>query len=405
MGRCASQVRGDSDIAGVGVSFSPSSLVLLEVLLPCIFISPLSLHPVSVGLCLGLRSQYANGPEFFKIVSAIFVNAAVTIVISASLWIYTYLHLHKDQLDLSRHPPKWVQIVKSVLVMQGDSQLIGILAIIITSLINIKSTVAIPLYHTFIARSLVDVALTGHAAAIVHIYPTQHHWGFRLVLFVMTMLLWQWWGWLALQNIRVSNRKGDHCFEGTNGLPGEYTTWFWMSLIWTPAVYLILYLNLWESGRKFTNRFEEVITTGPNFLKETIALRFKTLAKSSASRNSTNPLKDFVISIGFAMIILLSWTISLILPASRLLNPVQCVVSFIWDAYDVWVLREANARVIYEHPEKPPSPPFLRTVDDPENHWGFGQTLPFVMLLFPILSALDIFNGIFKSLTSCSDYF
>ncbi|MCJ1425947.1 hypothetical protein MMC29_003848 [Sticta canariensis] len=277
--------------------------------------------------------------------------------------------------------------------MQGDSQLIGILAIIITSLIHIKSTVAIPLYHTFIARSLVDVALTGHAAAIVHLYPTQHHWGFRLVLFVTTMLLWQWWGLLALQNIQVSNRKGDHCFEGTNGLPGEYTTWFWMSLFWTPAVYLILYLNLWESGRKLTNRFEEVITTtGPNFLRETIALRFKTLAKSSASRNSTDPLKDLVISIGFAMIVLMSWTISLVLPASRLLNPVQCLVSFIWDAYDVWVLREANARVVYEHPEKPPGPPFLQTVDDPENHWGFGQILPFAMLLFPVLSALDIFN-------------
>lgn len=332
------------------------------------------------------------------------MNAAVAIILSASLWIYIYTHQHRDELDISRQPPKWVQIVKSVLVMQGDSQLIGMLAIIITSLIHIKSTVEIPLYHTFIARSLVDIALAGHAAAIVHVYPTKHHWGLRLVLLATTMLLWQWWGLLALQNIRASNRKGDHCFEDTNGLLGGYTNWIWMSLFWTPVAYLLLYLNLWESGRNVTNRFEEIIVTGPRFLRKTISLRFKPLRNSSANPASSSALRDFVISIGFAMIILMSWTFALILPASRLLNPIQSLVSFVWGAYDVWVLREANARVIYEHPEKPPSPPFL-TVDDPEDRWGFGQTLPFVMLIFPILSALDMYNGIFESSKSCPDCF
>lgn len=348
MGRCAGQIRGDSDIAGVGV------------------------------------------------VSAVCVNAAITIIISASLWIYIYVHLHNDQLDLARPPPKWVQIVKSALVMQGDSHLIAALAMIITSLIHIKSTVEIPLYHTFIARSLVDIAMTGHAAAIVHVYPTQHHWGLRLVLFAATMLLWQWWGVWVVENFRTSNRKGDHCFEDTKSLPGEYTTWIWMSLFWTPVAYLILYLNLWESGRNLTNRFEEIIKTGPKYLRKTISLSFRTLVNSWANPDSTDGLKDLMVSIGFAMITLISWAFALILPASRLLNPMQALVSFIWNAYDVWVLREANARVIYEHPEKPPSPPFL-TVDDPEDHWGFGQTLPFVMLLFPMLSALDMFNVLYNN--------
>ncbi|MCJ1465578.1 hypothetical protein MMC07_004197 [Pseudocyphellaria aurata] len=344
MGRCAGQVRGDSDIASVGV------------------------------------------------VSAIFVNAVITFLTSALLWTYIYVYLRKDQLDLSRQPPKWVQIVKSVLVVQGDSQLIGALAIIITSLIRFKTTVEIPLYHTFIARSLVDIALTGHAAAIVHVYPTQHHWGLRLVVFATTMLLWQWWGLLVLQNFRTSNQRGDHCFEDSNGLLVDNTTWIWMSLFWTPVAFIVLYLNLWEGGRSLTDRLEEVIVTGPRYLRRTVSLRFRTLINSFADPDSTDALRNFVISIGFAMVILISWTFALILPASRVLNPVQLLISFIWDAYDVWVLREANARVVYEHPEKPPSSPFL-AVDDPEDHWGFGQTLPFVMMLFPILSALDAFNG------------
>lgn len=375
MGRCAGQIRGDSDIAGVGVLFS-------------------------------LFSAYAARltSSSVKVVSAIFTNAAITIIISASLWIYIYIYLRKDHLDLSRQLPKWVQIVKSALVIQGDSQLIGVLAIIITSLVQMKSTVEIPLYHTFIARSLVDIALTGHAAAIVHVYPTQHHWGLRLVLLATTMLLWQWWGFLALQNFRTSNREGDHCFEDANGLLGEYTTWFWMSLFWTPIAYLFLYLNLWESGRTLTNRFEEIVVTGPKLLRRTISLRFQTSAKSSANPSSTDALRNFVTSIGFTIIILISWMLALVFPASRLLNPIQSLLSFIWDAYDVWVLREANARVIYEHPDKPPSPPFL-TVDDPEDHWGFGQILPFVMLLFPILSALDMFNGIIKRPASYPSYF
>lgn len=324
--------------------------------------------------------------------SAIFVNAAITLFISTFLWTYIYVYLHKDQSDLSRQPPKWIQIVKSVLVVQGDSQLIGALAIIITSLIHFKTTVEIPLYHTFIARSLVDIALTGHAAAIVHVFPTQHHWGLRLVLFATTMLLWQWWGLLVLQNFRTSNRRGDHCFEDSNGLLVDNLTWIWMSLFWTPVAYLVLYLNLWEGGRNLTNRFEEVIVTGPRYLRRTVSLRFRILKNSSANSDSTDALRDLAISIGFAMIILISWTFALILPASRVLNPIQLLISFVWDAYDVWVLREANARVVYEHPEKPPSSPFL-AVDDPEDHWGFGQTLPFVMMLFPILSALDAFNG------------
>lgn len=287
--------------------------------------------------------------------------------------------------------------------MQGDSQLIGALAMIITSLIHIRSTVEIPLYHTFVARSLVDIALTAHAAAIVHVYPTQHHWGLRLVLFATTMLLWQWWSLWVLQKFRKSNRKGDHCFKDRNGLPGEYTIWIWMSLFWTPVAYLILYLNLWESGRHLTNRFEEIIATGPKLLRKTISFRFETWTNWSANADSTVAFREGMLSIGFAMITLLSWAFALVLPSSRFLNPVQSLLSFIWNVYDVRVLREANARVIYEHPEKPPSPPFL-IVDDPKDHWGFGQVLPFAMMLFPILSAFDMYNGIFKNSTPSPNF-
>ena len=79
------------------------------------------------------------------------------------------------------------------MIMQGDSQLISGLAIIITSLINMRKDEDTPLYHIFIARALADVCLTGHAAAIINVYPTRHNWTFALILVFIAVVLWEYW--------------------------------------------------------------------------------------------------------------------------------------------------------------------------------------------------------------------
>lgn len=313
-------------------------------------------------------------------------------MVSASLWTYLYLYLRKAQLDLSRPLPRWLQIFRSALVVQGDSLLIGALAIIITSLMQMKTNAENPLFHTFTARPVVDVALTGHAAAVVHVYPTRHHWWFRLVLLAVTMLLWQRWSWLALEDFRKSSRSGKPCLENSNGFPGEYTSWVWFSILWTPMGYLVLYLNLWENGRALTNRFEEFLCSGPKIIKKNFALRLKSLEASPSWMECIDALRDLAFSIGLLAAFLVSWAFALLLPTARLVNPIQSCISFAWDAYDVSNLRAANTYMLDEHPQKVASKSF-KVNNDPEAQWGFGQILSFAMLLFPILSAFDTLNG------------
>lgn len=364
MGHCAGQIHGDSDIAGVGVNIY---------------------QPEKMTPCWQLIIQ-------IKIISAIFVNAGLTIAVSASLWIYIYIHLRKDHLENPRSLPDWVQVVRSALVVQGDTQLIAALAIIITSLIHMKSDVKTPLYHTFIARSLVDVALTGHAAAVVHVYPTQHNWVSRFALLAATMFLWQWWTWLTIQLFRDSSRKAEHCFTNTNGLPGQYTSWIWTSLWSTPVGYMVLYLNSLENGRTLTNQFEEILMAGPTFVRKTFSFRQKT-SKASCSRSDfVDVLRDVAISTGFIGIIFISWSFALLLPCSRILNPLQSLISFTWNLFDVSALHGANYEMLVENSEKLPKVSF-QVFEDPEARRGFGQVLPFVMLLFPILAALDFYSG------------
>lgn len=155
---------------------------------------------------------------------AVIILAAITILLSVYLWTYIYLFQRKDYLDVSHPLPNRIQILRTLLVALGDSHLIIALSIVLSSLLTLKSSTNTPLYHTFIARSLADIALIGHAAAIVHVHPTQLDWGSRLVFVSATMLMWQWWSWLALDSFRRSTRAGEHCFENTNGLPGNYTT-------------------------------------------------------------------------------------------------------------------------------------------------------------------------------------
>lgn len=379
MARCAGQIHGDSDIAGVGVI--------------------IYIH--SSGLFTGGNWILTTYKLQIKITSAVFINAALTFVVSTFFWIYIYIHLRKDHLGVSRPLPDWVQVMKSAMVMQGDILLIAALAIIVTSLLRIKLDLEIPFYHTFIARSLVDMALTGHATAIVHVYPTHHNWGSRLVLLAATMLLWQWWTCLVLQILRNSKLRVNSCFENTNGLPGEYSTWVWLSMWFTPIGYIVLYLNLLDNGRHLAHRFEEILLAGPSFIRKTFSIRFKTLGCSSSVAEFIDALRNVAISIAFTVVIVISWTFALLLPASRLLNPLQSLISFVWNVLNVSALHAANLNMLLENPEK--LNVSFRLVEDPETRWGFGQTFPFLMLLFPILAAADFCNGM--RYTSCPEGF
>ena len=142
--------------------------------------------------------------------------------------------------------------------------------------------------------------------------------------------------------------------------------------------YILPYLNIWEFGRNWTNKFEKLIMACLHYLK--------TQSKDICRRR---PIIDFL---GKASLLIMKVVVfvyvlpfTVFLPASCTLLPVRL--------YDVITARDANAHIVVANPPYRPETSF-QNHDNPEDDWGFGEILPFVMLLLPILTAADYFTSI-----------
>ena len=247
------------------------------------------------------------------------------------------------------------------------------------------------------------MALVGHAAAVIQVYPTKHNWAARLFLVTVAVALWQWWTTIAIERFRgfqendYANNVTPVCFENNNVFGLDYTTWMYISLAWKPIGYSTLYLALWSRGRRLTDGFEELITSWPVYIGQ----HLKKLKDAGENFSSVGDLTRMVVRAILLAIsstfLLVFWAFALFFPASRTLSPIQNLVSFAWDFYDVYTVRKANADIVVVNPEYRIGKSFQNN-DNPENDWGFGQILPFVMLLLPLLSGLDYISGEFEYL-------
>ena len=279
--------------------------------------------------------------------------------------------------------------------MLGDAQLVTGLAIIIASLVNMIKDDETPLYHIFVARGLADVSLAGHSATSVLIYPRRDHtWPFlmRLGLIAATVVLWEYWSWLALERFDRWDWVTPHCLENNNRVPGDYDDWIAFSLVWMPIGYSTLLLNVWDDGRYIVDRFEDAVTGGPGVALERFTDFFDSLDFSGGTSHFLASLQKLMIAIATTVIVAIFLAFAVIMPASRVLMLPQSIISFPWDAYDVYIAREANAHIIVVNPKYRPGKSFQNN-DNPEHDWGFGQILPLVMLLLPILATFDAISG------------
>lgn len=315
------------------------------------------------------------------VVAAIFINAIVAIILSNVLWIYVFFFTSHIRLRASDKHPRWISVLRDTLVMQGDSQLISGIAIIIASLVNMYKDDETPLYHIFIARSLADICLTGHSASIILVPRTEHNWTFRLWLVLSTIFLWEFWSYAAIERFRRWNWETPNCLENGSIIPGEYEHWIILSLVWLPLGYIPIYLDIWEIGRNWTNKFEKLIIACPRYLIQ----HRKDIYES---RSIGDFLSNALLLIVVAVVCIIFLAFAILIPASCTLLPVQSGISLLWDIYDVATARAANAHIVVANPKYRSGRSFQNN-NNPEHDWGFGQILPFVMLLLPILTALD----------------
>ena len=270
--------------------------------------------------------------------------------------------------------------------MQGDSQLISGLAIVTASLVNIYKDDETPLYHIFTARSLADICLTGHSASIILVPRTEHNWAFRLGLLLLTIGLWEFWSYAAIKRFRRWNSETPHCLENGTIIPGEHEHWIIWSLVWMPLGYIPLYLNIWEFGRNWSDIFEELIIA----CLRSLIHHSKDICRSSSVANR---LGKALLSIIETVVCVIFLAFAVFIPASCRLLPAQSAISLWWDIYDITTARAANAHIVVANPQYRPERSFQNN-DNPEHDWGFGQILPSIMLLLPILTALDYLESI-----------
>lgn len=319
------------------------------------------------------------------VVAAVFINAIVAIVLSITLWVYVFFCTPHIRLEVSDKHPRWIPVLRDTLVMQGDSQLISALAIIIASLVNIYKDEETPLYHIFIARSLAEICIAGHSASVILVPRTEHNWTLRLCLVFSTIVLWEVWSYVSISRFLRWDWETPHCLENDNVVPGEYEHWIIYSLIWVPLAYLPIYLNIWDWGRCWTDWFENLIIAYPRFL---IEHRKDIYESQSISAFLGNALLSIVAAVGCVSFL----AFAAMIPASCTLLPLQCIIALWWDIYDVTKARAANAHILVANPGYRSGKSFQNN-DNPEHDWGFGQILPLVMLLLPILTFLDYWKS------------
>ena len=331
-----------------------------------------------MGFCDG---EIKGNPDIAGtgIVSAMFVNSGISFILSTILWVYVFSR-GQNRFELSDTHHWTIAALRDVLVMQGDSQLISGLSIMIASLVNMCKDDDTPLYHIFVARSLADVSLSGHLATITLVPRTEHNWTIRILLIVVCIFLWWGWSFLAFFRFESWDWETPHCLENDNIFRGDYVGWIYLSCYWVPLGYVPIFLNQFKLS-EIVDHFENQITKFPNAV-------FKRFRQIPSSFSISEILRDIAFAVASGLLCLLYLIFAVLGPSSRTLLPLQMLVFMSWNAYDVAKARGANAHIVVDSPQYRSHMSFQNN-PNPEHDWGFGQILPHVMLLLPFLTALD----------------
>ncbi len=249
------------------------------------------------------------------VVLAVFVNTVRPTVVSIVLWTYIYIYLGAKDLRSSNRHPRWIEVARDLLIMQGDIQLVTDLSIVVACLINIYRDDETPLCHMFIARAFADMSLEGHAAAIIPVYLAKHDWKLRTIIFSVINMLWEWWSLFAIYRIDRWIRGTPHCLENDSIIPGDYKGWIIYSLIWFPVGFITLYMTLSAPGSAFMDPF-----AGCGPVAKNLAQNFRAIfrnARGGSTQASIGLWMRIAFNLVLTLLCLIFWAFALLILVSR----------------------------------------------------------------------------------------
>lgn len=283
----------------------------------------------------------------------------------------------------------WFRVSAKTLIALGDTQLITALAITITSLLFITVEKDTSLYHIFVARGLVDVNMAGYGASLIMGTMDQCNFMFRWALLVALVVIYLVWNEFCIQKFEGWSHKPPLCFQNENIVPGDYTTWMHLNRIWCPLGFIWVLLEPFEPLQRALQLVENDLAGQP--------MRYwGDLFDTWRSRPSATPKAFYLAMAGYAGGPLLS-VIAVILAAITItppfFTPFAGLLFVSWAVYNVYMVRRVNGSIwaIVTCPSDPTL--WERCKENPEPQLGFGQILPFCLILSTVLQLADIYSG------------
>ena len=322
-----------------------------------------------------------------QIAAANWATSAVALMLSFLLWYWTFV------LPLDRAKSRAFRIARDAIVAIGDTQLLMATGITIASLIMIKAEGASSLYHIFIARCLTGVNIAGQGAAIIYGSGSRFNWDLRLGLMVAFIPLYLYWTAICIEEFEKFDYQTPHCFKNENFVGGRYTTWMKVDLMWMPPGYAVVLMQRFERSRDWVDGFDTHLRLWPVEIYKNVkdahraAGRRPTLVTKAVANIILISFYIFLALLYLALVILTFVAIS---PPSVL--PFSQLFFFLWAVYDEITVWNSNAPSVVACPSGLPHVS-LQSNQNPEHDWGFGQILPLLLLLLPILQISDLFTG------------
>lgn len=331
------------------------------------------------------RGELKGDPDIagIGVVASIFVTTGLTITVSSVLWWLRYVR-HVDTKRSKAY--KWV--LKSAFML-ADIQLATAFAIVTSSIILIKQPSETSLYHIFIARGLANCNMLGHGVALTFDTRKQLNWGARLIFLTILIGLYFWWTAIAIQEWSEWADYTPKCFFNDSIVPLWYTDWMILDFPWQVASYAWFYLEYFANPQGWLTIILESCDEFARGIPYSVLVNLMAISRREPRMRTSHSIGKIVICLTKAILLCFVVFPVVVLgfgPPS--VSPLTALLFFGWQIYDITVARASNQDILVDSPSYAPNAS-IHGNENPENDLGFGQLLPIFLLILPIAQIFD----------------
>jgi hypothetical protein len=268
------------------------------------------------------------------VVSSILTTTGLMIIFSWLLW---YLAVWHGKTTLNSR--LYRALTKSAFIL-ADIQLVTALAVTCSSIILIHTKNETSLYHVFVARCLAQANFAGYGAALTLYNREQSKWSIRLVLLLCALALFNYCSIISVGEFRNWGSHTPSCFYSDSRIRYWHPFWMHFDIGRQVCAFLII---LAEATECFGDTFDP-ISKGAVMALEDVS---NDLSKWSWQRPFTAAITTLIMAI-LQLISAFVVSIYSVLPPSP--APFAATVFFLWYAYEIRCARQANQHILVAYP-------------------------------------------------------